>query len=74
MPYTYRKRLPSDNLPGWDRTDGFVIVQPNGQLADWPIIESERVARRYARQFNRYDDTAANEALNVRRMAGDLEG
>lgn len=63
--------------PGWggiatDRPQ-FAIFEPNGTLADWPLVDSFEEAVKDCREFNSLDDGgAASECLWQARMMGDM--
>lgn len=61
--------------PGWgviqiDRPQ-FALFNPDGTLADWPLIESFEEAVSTCREFNADDDEWRNEQRWQARMGGD---
>lgn len=64
--------------PGWGSisTDKpqFAIFEPNGSLADWPLVNSFEEVIKDCREFNSMDDgVAAIENRWQARMAGDMD-
>lgn len=62
----------------YEKTEtGFAMLEPNGDLADWPEVGTEAEAKKLVKEFNKETAEAAadeaNEAKRMARMAGDLE-
>ena len=51
------------------------MIRPGGELADWPMLDTEAEARADVRSFNtlEHDDEGRSEAVWQARMAGDME-